>query len=93
MEARSNLYSDAPKSYGGLSADYEHQVIDHAVEYVRENVYSNGLDNWSLLKRAIGGTYVAVEPYDLFPMSMSRRSGSIPARTPTMNPSAMQTAL
>jgi transposase-like protein len=33
--------------------------IDHAKEYVRGNVHTNGLENfWSLLKRAIRGTYV-----------------------------------
>jgi hypothetical protein len=30
-------------------------------------VHTNGLENfWSLLKRAIKGTYVAVEPFHLF---------------------------
>lgn len=31
------------------------------------NVHTNGLENyWSLLKRAISGTYVSVEPFHLF---------------------------
>ena len=60
-------YSDALKSYDGLSEEYAHQVVDHAIEYVRENVHTNGLENfWSLLKRGINGTYVSVEPYHLF---------------------------
>jgi hypothetical protein len=30
-------------------------------------VHTNGLENfWSLLKRGLGGTYVAVEPFHLF---------------------------
>jgi len=67
VEAGSTLYSDALRSYDGLAEKYEHQVIDHAVEYVRENVHTNGMENfWSLLKRGIGGTYVSVEPYHLF---------------------------
>ena len=67
VEPGSALYSDALKSYDGLAGDYEHQVVDHAVEYVRENVHTNGLENfWSLLKRGINGTYVSVEPYHLF---------------------------
>src|SRR5579871_3911991 len=67
VEPKSSLYSDALLSYEGLDADYEHQVIDHAVEYVRENVHTNGMENfWSLLKRGINGTYVSVEPYHLF---------------------------
>jgi transposase-like protein len=31
VEPGSALYSDSLKSYDGLSAEYEHQVIDHAV--------------------------------------------------------------
>jgi hypothetical protein len=67
VETGSALYSDALKSYDGLAEEYEHQVVDHAVEYVRENVHTNGMENfWSLLKRGINGTYVSVEPYHLF---------------------------
>jgi len=67
VETGSALYSDALKSYDGLGEAYKHQVIDHAVEYVRENVHTNHAENfWSLLKRGINGTYVSVEPYHLF---------------------------
>jgi transposase-like protein len=67
VEAGSALYSDALMSYDGLSADYAHQVIDHAVAYAEGNVHTNGLENfWSLLKRGINGTYVSVEPFHLF---------------------------
>ena len=67
VEAGSTIYSDALQSYNGLSADFAHHVVDHAVEYVRENVHTNGMENfWSLLKRGIGGTYVSVEPFHLF---------------------------
>ena len=67
VQAGSSVYSDSLKSYEGLSDDYTHQVVDHAVEYVRENVHTNGMENfWSLLKRGINGTYVSVEPYHLF---------------------------
>jgi transposase-like protein len=67
VEPGSNLYSDALKSYDGLAEKYQHQVVDHAVEYVRENVHTNHAENfWSLLKRGINGTYVSVEPYHLF---------------------------
>jgi transposase-like protein len=66
VEPQSALYSDALKSYDGLEADYAHQVVDHAIEYVRGNVHTNGLENfWSLLKRSIRGTYISVEPYHL----------------------------
>ena len=67
VEPGSSLYSDALASYEGLAADYVHQVIDHAESYVRGKVHTNGLENfWSLLKRAIRGTYVNVEPFHLF---------------------------
>ena len=66
VEAGSALYSDALKSYEGLD-EFEHQVIDHAVQYVDGKVHTNGLENfWSLLKRGLTGTYVSVEPFHLF---------------------------
>ena len=44
-----------------------HNVIDHAETYVDGQVHTNGMENfWSLLKRAIKGTYVSVEPFHLF---------------------------
>ena len=60
------VYSDALHSYDDLRYGYTHEVIDHAVAYVRGQVHTNGLENfWSLLKRAIRGTYVSVEPFHL----------------------------
>lgn len=67
VERGASVYTDALKSYEGLAPDFDHQVIDHAKAYVRGNVHTNGLENfWSLLKRAIKGTYVNVEPFHLF---------------------------
>ena len=67
VKAGAALYTDALLSYEGLSGEYAHQVIDHAVEYVNGRVHTNGLENfWSLLKRGIGGTYVSIEPFHLF---------------------------
>ena len=41
--------------------------VDHTERYVDGAVHTNGLENfWSLLKRAINGTYVQVEPFHLF---------------------------
>jgi transposase-like protein len=66
VTAGSALYTDALKSYDGLD-EFAHQVIDHAEAYVDGNVHTNRLENfWSLLKRAIKGTYVSVEPFHLF---------------------------
>ena len=60
------LNTDALKSYDGLN-EYTHKVVDHAEAYVDGTVHTNRLENfWSLLKRAIKGTYVSVEPFHLF---------------------------
>jgi hypothetical protein len=67
VESGCEVMTDAHRSYLGLSVDYFHQFVDHAEEYVRGNVHTNGLENfWSLLKRSIKGKYVAVEPFHLF---------------------------
>jgi hypothetical protein len=67
VEPGSNLYTDAHTSYRGLGSEYVHQFIDHAEAYVDGQVHTNGCENfWSLLKRGLKGTYVAVEPFHLF---------------------------
>ena len=67
VELGSNLYTDALQSYAFINDEYMHEVIDHALSYVRGKVHTNGLENfWSLIKRAIKGTYVSVEPFHLF---------------------------
>jgi transposase-like protein len=61
------IHTDAFTAYRGLDTDYVHNVIDHAEAYVNGNVHTNGCENfWSLLKRALKGTYVSVEPFHLF---------------------------
>ena len=63
----SKLFTDELASYTGLDKDYVHQFVNHAEEYVRGNVHTNGIENfWSLLKRGLKGTYVSVEPFHLF---------------------------
>ena len=67
VEAGSAIFSDELKSYDGLESEYQHAVIDHAVEYVNGNVHTNTMENfWSLLKRGLHGTYISVEPFHLF---------------------------
>jgi transposase-like protein len=68
VEAGATLYTDALRSYDRMAArGYVHKVIDHAEAYVDGQVHTNGLENfWSLLKRALKGTYVSVEPFHLF---------------------------
>src|SRR5579871_6747042 len=67
VEAGSAIFTDELLSYDGLSEDYKHAVINHAIEYANENTHTNGMENfWSLLKRSLHGTYVSVEPFHLF---------------------------
>jgi transposase-like protein len=67
VEAGSNVYTDALRSYNQLGESYVHNVINHAEKYVDGIITTNGIENfWSLLKRTIRGTYVSVEPFHLF---------------------------
>ena len=67
IEPGSDVFTDALPTYSSLNHLFRHQFIDHSEAYVRENVHTNGLENyWSLLKRTIKGTYVSVEPFHLF---------------------------
>lgn len=67
VEAGAAIFSDELLSYDGLESDYQHSVINHAVEYVNGNVHTNTMENfWSLLKRGLHGTYISVEPFHLF---------------------------
>jgi len=61
------LMTDEFPGYAGLGKDYTHLVVNHLERYVQGNVHTQGIENfWSLLKRTLGGTYVAVEPFHLF---------------------------
>lgn len=63
----SNVYTDAFYSYRGLQGDFQHGFVDHAETYVDGQIHTNSCENfWSLLKRALKGTYVSVEPFHLF---------------------------
>lgn len=46
----SNVFTDELVSYWGLDEKYVHEIINHAEQYVRGNVHTNGMENfWSLL--------------------------------------------
>lgn len=68
VERGTPLYTDESTSYTGLQAVYQHSVVNHSGgEFVREAAHTNTAENFfSLLKRAIKGTYVAVAPWHLF---------------------------
>ena len=62
----SRLYTDNAVVYDNLHSRYIHEVVTHTDEYVRGQVHTNGIENfWSLLKRTLKGSYVAVEPFHL----------------------------
>ena len=67
IEKGSTVYTDGYSSYDDLAAqDYIHETVNHIEEYVRGEVHTQGIENfWSLLKRGLTGTYVAVEPFHL----------------------------
>ncbi len=59
VQKGSDLFTDAHKGYRGLNRDYNHQAVDHLVEYVRGQVHTNSIENfWSLWKRCIKGTHI-----------------------------------
>jgi transposase-like protein len=63
----SAIFTDGWKGYTGLDEkEFVHATVSHINEYVRGQVHTQGIENfWSLLKRSLGGTYVAVEPFHL----------------------------
>jgi len=63
-----HIYTDQHVGYEGVDAAhmFVHKTVNHMQEYVRGQVHTNGIENfWSLLKRTLKGTYVAVEPFHL----------------------------
>jgi transposase-like protein len=67
IEKGSTVYSDSLHAYNSLQVkEFVHETVNHVNEYVRGDVHTNGIENfWSLLKRTLKGTYVAVEPFHL----------------------------
>jgi len=63
----STIYTDSAVAYdSGLQRRFVHDVVNKTEAYVRGKVHTNGMENfWSLLKRSLKGTYVAVEPFHL----------------------------
>ena len=62
----SSIYTDQAVAYDTLHRRYIHETVNHVTQYVNGRVHTNGLENfWSLMKRNLSGTYVAVEPFHL----------------------------
>jgi transposase-like protein len=60
----STLHTDQWVGYDGLAKQFVHETVNHMNEYVTAGgVHTQAIENfWSLLKRGLNGTYVAVEP-------------------------------
>ena len=69
VDRKSKIYTDNFGSYDQLrwaGQDYVHKTVNHVQEYVNGQVHTQGIENfWSLLKRGLRGTYIAVEPFHL----------------------------
>ncbi len=66
VEHGSKIYTDEASVYKALPEEYTHEFVNHMERYVNGQVHTNGLENfWSLTKRTLSGTYVAVEPFHL----------------------------
>ena len=67
IEKGATVYTDRATAYDTLAAqEYIHETVNHVEEYVRGQVHTQGIENfWSLLKRGLRGTYIAVEPFHL----------------------------
>ena len=62
----SKVYTDSAVTYNRIGWHYVHEAVNHAETYVNGQVHTNSLENfWSLMKRNLSGTYVAVEPFHL----------------------------
>ncbi len=64
----STVYTDDHIGYRQLRLAYNHSHVDHSHhQYVDDDTHTNTIENfWSVVKRSLHGTYVAVEPFHLF---------------------------
>jgi transposase-like protein len=67
IQKGSKVYTDRAVGYDNLAVqEYVHETVNHVEEYVRGQIHTQGIENfWSLLKRGLKGTYIAVEPFHL----------------------------
>lgn len=60
------VYTDSLRSYLGLSEDYVHGMIDHAIKYVEGAIHTNTLEGfWNLFKRCYHGTWTHMSDVNL----------------------------
>jgi transposase-like protein len=75
------VFTDAAGAYLDLALTHWHKTIDHSIAYAVGVVHTNGMENfWSLLKRTLRGTYIAVAPFHL-PRYVAEQAWRFNART------------
>jgi transposase-like protein len=63
-----HVFTDGWSGYDGIDQykNFTHRTVNHINQYVNGRVHTQGIENfWSLLKRGLSGTYVAVEPFHM----------------------------
>jgi transposase-like protein len=63
-----HVFTDGAVGYEGIDnfKNFTHKTVNHIDKYVNGRVHTQSIENfWSLLKRGLNGTYVAVEPFHL----------------------------
>jgi transposase-like protein len=67
IEKKATIYTDGWVGYDRLKVqEFVHETVNHLDVYVRAQIHTQGIENfWSLLKRSLRGTYIAVEPFHL----------------------------
>lgn len=66
VDRAATVCTDALPAYSDLQRTYRHLVVDHIAEFVRGDAHTNTIEGfWSLLKRAIKGTYIQVASFHL----------------------------
>jgi transposase-like protein len=62
----SRMFTDSAMHYVDLKESYIHETVNHAFEYVRGEAHTNNMEAfWAVLKRTLGGTYIAPRPWHL----------------------------
>lgn len=66
VDRAATVCTDSATAYIDLNRAVRHLVVDHSHEFVRGEAHTNSVENfWTLLKRALMGTYVKVAPFHL----------------------------
>jgi transposase-like protein len=80
VEAGAAIFTDELPSYRVLNAEYDHAVINHAVEYVNGNIHTNGMEKLLVVAQARLARHLR-ERGAVSPVPLHRRTG-IPLQQP-----------